>query len=267
MMDAEESLNRNGPDRISLWKLDQLMNGDLPEAEAAALREEIAGSPEAFRYLETYSGAKTDLTLAGMGSRALNTRASNPESGIRRRLRSGWRGLGAVGNGPGGSRIRIALACCLALGLGIWTWSLNHSLPSEVHGHGMQPKGGESAKVRILIQGAAMESGEVATAGSGDTLGVTYRSPEPLTAQIWFREVGASPKPMTGAEGNLSWPAAMAWRPAPIRILLEGEWTRQTVWVILGSTPFTDEDAIRAMDGKPGRADLRAEAFRLVKAP
>lgn len=50
-MNGNDGLGESA-ERISLWKLDQLMAGELPEREAEALRAAVSRSPEALAYLE-----------------------------------------------------------------------------------------------------------------------------------------------------------------------------------------------------------------------
>jgi hypothetical protein len=248
------------PEGISLWTLDKLMNGDLPEAEAAALRERIARSPEAARYVETYSAMRADASLR---KRVLPDRTSRTP---------GRQGIFERMFGSGSRNLGVAFASLLTVGIGAWIWHMQgNGIPGSrigateagIEAHGMMPKGLEEVRVRVLIAGRGFEAGEVASARPGDTLGVEYRSPKRVVAQIWFREEGGSAQAMSG-EGSLSWPPAASWRPAPVRIVLEGAWRRQTVWVVTSFSAFTPAEAEKALEGGSERPDLRADAVRLA---
>jgi hypothetical protein len=246
--------------RISLWKLDRLMNGDLPETEAAKLRERIAASPEALRYLEEYSRLRTELSLQKILSPA---RAKAPAS---THGRTGWEALSRLLLAPGRNRgVRLAFAL-FAVGAGLWTWSLRERGSGGRTGEDSryQPKGTEAAQIHLHLRGIEYKPGETGTAQAGDTLSVLYRSPQPLLAAIWFREEGGSPAAMPGNAATLAWPAAAAWSPAPLRIVLEGGWRRQTVWVLTSRTAFSQAEALEALAGKSRRGDLRADAFPLA---
>ncbi|HKP98299.1 MAG TPA: hypothetical protein VJ385_21390 [Fibrobacteria bacterium] len=160
----------------------------------------------------------------------------------------------------------FALATLLLAGTGMWALQLRGKgdPKAEKAVVGFAPKGLEDVMVRILISGKEYEAGSVANAGPGETLGVAYRSPRIVSAQIWFLEEGGTPQAMSG-EGSLQWPAAPGWRPAPVRILLEGDWHRQTVWVITAFSAFTAAEALEAVAGKAPRADLHAHIFKLAQ--
>ncbi|MDB5049009.1 MAG: hypothetical protein JWO30_2080 [Fibrobacteres bacterium] len=260
-MNANEESGLGDHARISLWKLDKLMNGDLPESEAAALREAVSASPEARRYLEKYSSLRSDRLPGNPAARSVR------QTPVRPWAREGWeraKKLLRPGNGRRG--LGFALASLLMLGAGMWAWRLQGTGLSEGIGNGshLHPKGLEDILIHITIRGNEIEPGQVASAASGDTLGISYRSPNPVSAQIWFREEGGTAQAMTGADAA-PWPAAMGWRPAPVRIVLEGEWHRQMVWVITSFSAFSKAEGLQALDGKSPRANLRADAFRLTR--
>lgn len=262
-----------GPGRISIWKLDRLMQGELPGPEADALREAVSRSPEALAYLERYASLKSGLALqdirfgASSGGSIRNGRSAGNSGWIRVRdflsLRNGLRGPG------------FAFAFVLALGIGVWTWRLQDiqdlpgahaALAETARPDAYRTKGSGEAGFRIVIRDTESDTGVLISARNGDTLGLSYRSALPLTAQIWYREEGRQTLPMTGTAETIPLEPAMSWRPAGPRIVLEGDWNRQTVWVVSSAAPFTSEEAKSALDGSANPA-LRVAAFRMVRQP
>jgi hypothetical protein len=253
---------REDAERISLRRLDLLMAGELPEADASALREAVSNSPEAILYLEKYSQARSGLTLGKLRASAGKPDPSGHPLPAARRLWQRFRELlfPAAPRGLG-----FALGGLAIMGLGILTWQSQHSDGGIRSEDGkFQSKGLEGTAVRLVIRSAEIEPGELAQAKPGDTLAVSYRSAGPVRAQIWYQEDKGEPAAMSGESATLDWVAAMGWRLAPERIILDGEWKRQTVWVIWSEAPFTAEDAKKALAGSQGRSDLHAEVFRLV---
>lgn len=254
-----------GANRISLWKLDQLIQGDLPGAEADALRAAVAESPEALAYMERAASLKSELSLEDVHSGA---RRGNAMKKPRPAAVSSWNrvmdilSLRSGVRGPG-----FAFAFALALGIGVWTWRVQHApiVPAETERTGNYSiKGSGDAGFRIVIRGAESDTGQVISARNGDTLGLTYRSARPVTAQIWYREEGREVQPMTGTAETLPLDAAMAWRPVGPRIVLEGDWKRQIVWVVWSAEPFTSEEAKGALEGT-AKPELRVASFRMVR--
>src|SRR6187549_1039070 len=113
---------------ISMWKLDRLIAGELPEAEAAELRKRAASSPELQSYLDAAGSLKSRLTLEGIRKAAASpARSSGParqasEPAFTDRLRERLRSLGYR---PG-----AAFAFAAALGLGLWTWQARENRPA-----------------------------------------------------------------------------------------------------------------------------------------
>lgn len=265
-----------GSGRISLWKLDQLMQGDLPGPEADALRAAVSHSPEALAYLERNASLKSGLALqdirfgASSGASKRKARPAGNSRWIRVRdflsLRNGNRSPG------------YAFAFALAIGIGVWTWRIQDmkdqqdlkgapaALAETARPGNYSIKGSGEAGFRIVIRGTESDTGVLISARNGDTLGLSYRSALPVTAQIWYREEGRQALPMTGTAETIPLEAAMSWRPAGPRIVLEGDWNRQTVWVVSSAAPFTSEAAKAALDGSANPA-LRVASFRMVRQP
>ena len=108
-------------------------------------------------------------------------------------------------------------------------------------------KGSGEAGFRLAIGGAEFDTGQLVSARNGDTLAIAYRSPGAVTAQVWYREEGGEPLPMSGAAAAVELVPAMGWRRMNERIVLDGEWKRQTVWVVWSPMPFTADQAKSAV--------------------
>ena len=172
-------------------------------------------------------------------------------------LRSGLRGPG------------YAFAFVLALGIGVWTWRLQNAPPAlaETAPPGnYRIKGSGEAEFRMVIRDTESDTGQLISARNGDTLGLSYRSARPVTAQVWYREEGRQALPMTGTAETIPLKPAMSWRQAGPRIVLEGDWNRQTMWVVWSAAPFTSEAAKGALDGHAIPA-LQVASFRMVRQP
>jgi hypothetical protein len=265
-LDVNENSGGDAKHPISLWKLDKLMQGELPEAEAAALMASVSDSPEAMRYLERYSGMRSASSWEKFRESSAGTGSRHSPSAPRDNL--SW--MHRLFPGAGGRGFAMAMACLVAVGIGTWTWHQSGAPRPGWHGSdagdpGFRSKGAEAIRVRLIVQGAEVEAGEIASAKPGDTLGISYRSPTPVSAQIWYREEGGQAAPMTGKPGVLRWDPSTAFTRAQVRIILDGDWKRQTVWVIASPSDFSEAEALQAMDGKSIRPDLRADAFRLAR--
>ncbi|GEM_PF-5923303 len=296
-MNRDEGIDNGmgeGEERISLWKLDQLMRGELPEAEASALRTRVSRSPEAQAYLERYTSLRSNLSLAdiragakrrlaGARSEASAARSGDsPPSTAWERVMDFLLSRGGT-RGPG-----LAFAMVLVLGIGLWTWRVQESHPTlvESSGDGIHSiKGSGEAGFRLAIGGAEFDTGQLVSARNGDTLAIAYRSPSAVTAQVWYREEGGEPLPMAGAAAAVGLAPAMGWRRMKESIVLDGEWKRQTVWVVWSPIPFTAAQAKSAVaalvaaqaagkaagkgdEKAPAEAEgLRVAAFRMVRQP
>jgi hypothetical protein len=246
--------------RLSLRKIDLLLAGALPPEEEAGLRRRIASDPAARAYLERQEGLRSAHSLADFRA-ALE----------RRRRRAGLAGLlagvtdwiaarsGIKASGPRRSRPALAYGgfaafACLLLGITVWTGRLPG--PARDQEAAFQPKGGEDVEFLLKFQGRDYAPGDLVPARAGDTLALTYRSGESLQVQIWYQEDEGTPTPFSGTGGFAVSPAT-SWTEAPQRILLEGRWTRQRIWILLSDRPLdrkaaADAVGASATPGGPG---------------
>lgn len=253
-----------------MWKLDRLIAGELPEAEAAELRKAVASSPELQRYLREAGNLKSDLTLQGMLKAVRGDAASTPSSP--NRLREFFQSLGSRQGG-------VAIAFAAALGIGMWGWQAREAAPvassaTEVstaapaeNGSGYQVKGMDAPGIRVILNGAEYDTSDLVQSRSGDTLGFSYRSPFPINIQIWYREEDKPAEAMLGPASMSEWETSMGWRRASENVILEGEWKHQTVFVIWSKSAFTDGQARRLLekgDAMDPGSGLHTASFRLA---
>lgn len=248
---------------ISMWKLDRLMAGDLPDAEATELRQAIAQSPELQRYVADCKNLKPDLSLDRIRKAARRSGVSMSHAdSLSGRIGEFLRSLGSRRGG-------VAFAFAAALGVGLWTWQARESAPAVIaeSGSGYQAKGMDAPGIRLILRGAEYDTSDLVPSRSGDTLGFSYRSPFPISTQIWYREEDKAVEAMLGPSSISEWKPASGWRRATERVILEGQWKHQTIFVVWSKTAFSDEQARRALEnGGSTRLvpDMHAEAFRLA---
>jgi hypothetical protein len=266
-MNPLESGGREGEGRLSLWKLDRLIEGELPEAEASELRRAVETSPEAQRYLNSQANLKSDLALDWVRKRL----RENPGERTRARAAGGRRNprilIGDFFESFGSPKGGLALAFLAVLGVSVWTWQARESAPtfagkdgSKYHSKGMDAPG-----IKLIVKGAEYETADLIPARSGDTLGFSYRSPFALRTQIWYREENGRPEAMMGPASILEWNAALGWKQPSDRVILEGDWKHQTLWIVWSKNAFTAEDARKALEDGSRSPELHAEAFRLAR--
>jgi hypothetical protein len=257
---------------VSMWKLDRLIAGELPEAEAAELRKAVASSPELQRYVAEAGILKSNLTLDGIRKAARGSNVSRTFTTSRAssasapsasapsaqafpiRLREFLQSLGSRRGG-------MAFAFAAVLGVGLWTWQAREAAP------GYQAKGMNAPGIRLILKGSEYDTSDLVLSRSGDTLGFSYRSPYPISTQIWYREESKPAEAMLGPSSISEWKPAMGWRRAAESVILEGEWKRQTIFVVWSKSGFTDGQARRALekgDAMDPGSDLHTEAFRLA---
>jgi hypothetical protein len=240
---------------VSMWKLDRLIAGELPEAEAAELRKTVASSPELQSYLLETGKLKSNLSVQAMLKAVRGEDAPAPSFPSRFR-----EFLQSRGSRQGG----VAIAFAAALGIGMWSWQAREAAPV---GSGYQTKGKDAPDIRIVLNGAEYDTSDLVQSRSGDTLGFSYRSPFPITMQIWYREDDKPAEAMPGPSSISVWKTSMGWRRASERVILEGRWKRQSIFVIWSQSGFTDGEARRllgkgeAMD--PG-SGMHTASFRLA---
>jgi hypothetical protein len=259
-MSASENPGENGRmDRLSLRKIDSLLLGELPEAEAAELRARIDGDPEARAYLEKQSALRSDLTEASLREMLARRAGAGRRSGF---LLSGWGDrwpeiVGRLSGGRGQAAAVIGALACLTLGLTLWTGRVPQTTIQEAY----RSKGASAVEVAVRHHGNEYAPDELIPARSGDTLVLTYRGEVPLRGQIWIQEDEGEPTALQGRDFPL--PPVTAWTELPQRILLEGEWRRQQLWILLSPRVLDHDAAGEAVRGGRAPEGVRVFAYRL----
>lgn len=269
-MDANSS-RMDGPEEpVSYWEIERYLLGQLDGDAMQAFRGKLAASAELRAKVETMQDLRPARTFADL--KALKAR----------REREAWRTNdasrpAAPSGGPVSfwTRLRdfplfrprpvFALLVAFAATAGLIRY-LDPGSPG-----GYQAKGGEQTELLIRIGGMEYDPGEMAAARPGDTLAFVYRAPRPTWVWLAYREDGGEVDFFAGADSPVEpWGAATRWTASPRRILLEGEWERQDILVLVSPHPLARERVLDllAADRLPTRdsvAGLRAFAFRLAR--
>jgi hypothetical protein len=273
-----EPAGQNPGKTVSLWEIERFLLGELPGPEAEALRRKIDASPELKSYLEKARSEAPKRTFADFQrfkaerlarESVMESRESAAEAGNARLaapaapresfgLGDWMAGLQKLFHGP---RLAYGFGFALLVGLTLWTFHPRQEAALE---SAHQAKGGDEMELLLKVGGQEVEAGESARARAGDTLSFLYRSPKAVHVQIGYREDGGDLVPFDPAGAAPSpWIPATRWTAAPQRILLEGAWKRQEVWVISGSRALSADEVKALVAGKPG--DGKAYVFRLIQ--
>lgn len=233
-----------GIGRISLLRIERYLNGELGEAETAEVQAEADRVPELRAYLENRKDLRAALPLE---------RLVGPAS---RRKREVPAGMAVLGEWLARLRAPAVSLATLLLAAGIWTlWPGSRDA-------GLTAKGSGGAEVRLRVGGESHRPGAEASATPGDTLVLLFRSERPLRGQIWYRE--DDDVPVRLAEER-TWEASTALAPAAPPILLEGEWRRQILWVLLSDSPLDSAAALSALR-RPESSPARVDSFAIRRA-
>lgn len=229
--------------RNNLFELDLLMLGQLDPEAAERVRRSAASDASIGEYLARSRNLRSRLTLAEMGLAKSAPSPRNRSLTWFRPSKAAWAMAAAV----------------MAMGIGVWTIRTPPPPAAEYHVKGVGPG------FRLLLGSGRIDAGGLSEAENGDTLRLAYRSPFPLFVQIWIQENGADPKRLGGSAPGKAWEAKTAWTNGPASLILEGKWTRQTVWVVWSARDFMPEQAGQAISAGASSGDVHASAFRLSK--
>lgn len=263
--DGEAALR--GPEgRISLRRLDALMLGTLPAAEADALRLALERDPAAKAYVERLSAMRPRRGYADLEARLRDRAPASLPARLRAALATlRPRGGTRPGNARSAPRLPIfggaaAAFAALLLGASLWIGRWEPAGPAE---GGFRAKGGARPEIALRHRGTEFVPGALVPARSGDTLAFAYRSADSLHIQIWYQEDGGGPAPMTGP-GGFTLPPATAWTEASQRIRLEGSWKRQQLWILLSRRSLDRERAADAVRRGRGDGAVELATYRLA---
>jgi hypothetical protein len=260
-MHASDIPGENGmPDRLSLRKIDSLLQGELPEAEAAALRARIDGDAEARAYLDRQTSLRSGLTEASLRAELRRRAPGKGRTGPP--IPAGWgdrlkRFRDGLSGARGQAAAVIGALACLTLGLTLWTGRIPQTTIQETY----RSKGTSEVEVTLRHNGNEYAPGELISARTGDTLILTYRGEVSLRGQVWIQEDEGDPVPLQVRDFPL--PPVTAWTELPQRILLEGAWSRQQLWILLSPRTLGREAAKEAVSGGKIPEGARVLAYRL----
>lgn len=245
--------------RVSLRKIDSLLNGELGEEESGRLRQEIEASQAAKAYFDRQKDLRSALTWNGLRQAVERDESSGLRGWFRRLvrfpqapIRSGW------------PRPAFASGLLALLALGAVWWTVREPGDKGAHGR-FTAKGAPFAEAQLQVRGQGYPAGALIAAGPGDTLGFLYRSGDTAYVQVWYKEEGGELRSFAGKDPRgFVWPPATAWIAAPQRILLDGAWRHQEVWIVLSPQSLETERVRKALSGKAGNG-VRILPFRLAR--
>jgi len=246
--------------RISLRKIDSLLNGELEEEESRRLREQISASPKTKAYFDRQMNLRSDLTWSKLSRAVEADGQSGPQGWIRRLSRLA---LGPVG--PGWRRPALASGAFALLALGTVWWQARD--PGERADRArFSAKGSRFAEAQLQVRGQGYPAGALIDAGPGDTLSILYRSADTVYAQVWYREEGGELRSFDGkAPRGFALPPVTAWTQAPQRVLLEGTWRRQEVWIALSHGNSEIEQVKKAIRSGQDGNGIQVLVFRFAR--
>lgn len=245
--------------KISLLKIDALLKGELDPDEAQRVSRAIEASPAAKDYLDRQRALKSGLTLESLRKAIEADRASGPRDSVLRVLsaiREKSASIGRTAWIPAG-----AVAILVAVLLIRTAW-----IPTgEDTANRFTSKGSHTdAIARLQLKGLGYDPGSRIPARPGDTLGLLYRCQDSLSMRVFYREEGGAIESFgEGNPMNFTLPPATAWSSAPQRILLEGKWTRQELWLVLSRSPIGIDRAREAIEPGGNRQGATVLSFLL----
>jgi hypothetical protein len=226
---------REQESRISLLAVERLLAGELEEAEAANLRGRLHRNPLMSAYLqrmESLAAPEAPEKIRALMARERHSSEKSPYRHPERR-RSAPTAFGhRLRTRP--ALVWATVSLLLVLGTSIWVY---RPVPHTRY----LVKGADDVAVKVVKAHQVYDPGSDLIGRAGDSLGFVYRSPDSVFVQIWYREDGEEAQPVAGGDHPLVWPGTLSWIPAPQKILLEGSWTVQDIWVVCSRHTLTSD--------------------------
>lgn len=256
---------------VSLWEIERLLLGEIQGSEAEALHRRIADTPDLKAYMERVQDQGPRRTFADF-QRLKRERAAVPQAVDKHKGRNAgsalWEWLAGLARPLPGPRLAYGMAFAALVGVTVYLYpSFHPDQQTAVMDGPYQAKGGDDLEILLKVAGEEVETGESQEAQAGDTLAFSYRSPKSRHVSIWYREDGGALMPFADPSHVAApWDAATRWTPAPQRILLEGSWKHQEVWVVSGARPLSPDEVKALVEGRKGSDKLgKTYLFRLVQ--
>lgn len=256
-MEMSEETGRDGAEmpRLSHWEVERFLRGELPPGDSERIRARMRAEPEFALWMDSMG---QEAPARSFGDLRRKIRAGAPgeteEAGARligRILAALWAKLSA----PRPAALAFG-ALVLAAGV-----IVSHRPRSPAPLEAMTGKGGAGMEIRLIVRDRVLAPDSLQSVAGGDTLLFWYRSPDSLHFQFWYREDGTSPEPFRGASASAaSWPPAQRWTGPAKRALLEGNWSRQDIFVLASECRLDPEQARALIQG--GQAPCRTGIVR-----
>jgi hypothetical protein len=256
-------------EKFSHWEIERLLRGDLSEREAESLRARISASPELSRYFASMRNEAPARTFADLREKAARADGAQRPAAAPARSAQGERNTWAEwvarlfrGTGP-----RLAFGAALVLLIGV---SIRTLLPSPEPGSGAYAaKGDEGFEVMLRIGGADLEPDVTRTVSGADTVRVLYRGTQARFVQLWYQEDDGAAAPFPGSGDEAApWPGSSKWSLAPKKILLAGEWARQSIFVVSSDRALSPSQVGAAISAvSPRNPSIQVAHFRLKRKP
>jgi hypothetical protein len=102
-----------------------------------------------------------------------------------------------------------------------------------------------------------------------DTVRFWYRSSQAKFVQLWYQEDKGAIAPFPGSgDKAAAWAGNTKWSLAPKKILLGGEWSRQSLFVVSADRALSPSEAGAAISaGASGSSSIQVATFRLTRKP
>jgi hypothetical protein len=256
--------------KISHWEIERLLRGDLTEQEAESLRARISASPELSRYFASMRDEAPARTFGDLREKA--SRAGIPGRRAAAPARSvlgdpgAWTGfVGRLFRGTG-PRLAIGAAMLLLIGISIRTFL---PVPVKPVPEAYAAKGEEGFEILLRIGGIELEPDVTGAVSGTDTIRVLYRSSRDRLVQLWYQEDDGAIAPFPGSGDRApAWAVTSKWSLAPKKILLSGEWERQSIFVVSSDRALSPSDVRAAIASEASRgASVQVAHFRLKRKP
>lgn len=255
-------------EKLSHWEIERLLRGDLTEREAENLRARISASPELTRYFDSLRNEAPARTFADLRAKASRAGAPQrlPAAPVRsaqggRNLWAEWGERLLRGTGP-----RLAFGAALVLLIGVSIRTLRPS-PAEPAPGAYAAKGDDGFEVVLRIGGSDLEPDVTRQVSGADTVRVLYRGTQARFVQLWYQEDDGAIAPFPGnGDQAAPWAGSPKWSLAPKKILLAGEWARQSIFVVSSDRPLSPSQAGAAISpDSPRKPSIQVARFRLMR--
>ncbi len=226
-------------ERISLYKVDLYLQGELNQTEKVGLEQKICDKPSVLDYIQRIQSQKYES----------QEKLEKPSviDAIRHRLVSFFE--------KGRFRIGFSVSCVMVLLLTVITllFRLNPDTGE------FSIKGNSAPVITLLFNEKEYHSGDVVRVHSEDTLIFNYRSLSDLNLFLLYQEDKGEIRSFNKNDKALVWPGSSEPEIAAQRVVLDGNWERQTVWIVAAYKKMKKKEAVKYIN--KNRKDDSVEIF------